>query len=142
MTQEGEKTVAELMTSEVISVSPEQPLRDAINLLRMHRIRHLPIVNDSVLVGILTDRDIKRATPSLLSGVGQSEYDRVFDGTQVGQVMTRDPLTVTPRTTLVSALETLVHRKIGALPVVEEERLVGIVTEHDFLREFLARLKA
>lgn len=136
----GEKMVGELMTEDPVTITPDQPLRQAVDLLRQHRIRHLPVVYDGHLVGILTDRDIKRATPSLLSGGGQAEYDRVFDTTKVSQVMTREPLTIRPDASLKHALEILVHKKIGALPVVDHGKVVGIVTEIDFLREFLNRL--
>lgn len=128
------------MTAGVITVHPGETLRHAVNLLRMHRIRHLPVVEDGKLLGILTDRDIKRATPSLLSGGGQTEHDRVLDQTRISQIMTREPISVRSDASIKEALELLVHRKIGALPVVDHDELVGIITEVDFLREFARRL--
>lgn len=129
-------TVEDRMTRKVLTLRPEQTLREALSLQQRHRIRHVPVVEGERVVGILTDRDIKRATPSLLSGVDQHQYDRVLNETPVSHVMTRNPFTVTPSTPLKDALKVLIDRKFGALPVTEGERLVGIITDIDLLRAF------
>ena len=133
--------IAEIMTRSVVTLTQEQTLRDAVELLRSKHIRHLPVVEDSRLIGIVTDRDVKRATPSLLSGVDRDEYDRVLDETKIGQIMTREPTTVTPETGLKAAVKIFIERKFGGLPVVSGGRLVGIVTEIDLLRVFQGMLK-
>lgn len=133
--------VKEVMIRSVVTVTPEQTLRDAIELLQSKHIRHLPVVDDSRLIGIVTDRDIKRATPSLLSGVDREEYDRVLDETKVTQLMTREPITVTPDSGLKAAVKIFIERKVGAIPVVVDGRLAGIVTEIDLLRVFHGMLK-
>jgi len=133
--------VKDVMIRSVVTVTPEQTLRDAIELLQSKHIRHLPVVEDSRLIGIVTDRDIKRATPSLLSGVGREEYDRVLDETKVTQLMTREPITVTPDSGLKAAVKIFIERKVGAIPVVVDGRLAGIVTEIDLLRVFHGMLK-
>lgn len=123
------------MTREVVTLSPEQSLREAVELLMMHRIRHLPVVDgDSRLIGIVTDRDVKRATPSLLSGVERKEYERILDTTKVSSFMTRDPMVITPTTPLRTVVRMVVDTKIGGLPVVNNGHLVGIVTQIDLLR--------
>jgi len=122
------------MSRSVVTLTTEQTLRDAIDLLRSNRIRHLPVVDDSKVVGIVTDRDVKRATPSVVSGVARDEYDRVLATTKVAQFMTREPLTVTPKSGLKAAVEIFIERKVGALPVVEDGHVVGILTEIDILR--------
>ncbi len=132
--------ITQIMTRNVATVTPEQTMREVLNLFRSRQIRHVPVVEDLRLVGIVTDRDIKRATPSLLSGGGQDEYNRIIDETCVSQIMTRDPITVAPETPLKSALEIVIDRKVGALPVVSDGVLLGIVTDIDFLRAFLATL--
>jgi CBS domain-containing protein len=132
--------IEEVMTRSVVALTPEQTLRDAVDLFRSKKIRHLPVVQDSRLIGIVTDRDVKRATPSLLSGVDRDSYDRVLDDTKVSQIMTRDPMTVTPDTPLKSAVKIFIERKVGALPVVADGALVGIVTQIDLLRVLYARL--
>jgi CBS domain-containing protein len=122
------ETVEQRMTRPVITLAEGQSLREAIAVMQRHRIRHLPVVAEDRLVGILTDRDVKRATPSLLSGVSQEEFDRVLKETPVGHVMTRNPFTVTPSTPLRDAVKVLVDRRFSALPVVESGRRVGIVS--------------
>ena len=126
--------VEDAMTSSVVTLAPEQTLRDAINLLRSNRIRHLPVVEATKLVGIVTDRDVKRATPSVLSGVAREEYDNALLAIRVAQFMTREPITVTRKSGLKAAVEILIERKVGALPVVDDGHLVGILSELDILR--------
>ena len=126
--------VEDVMSRSVVTLTPRQTLRDAIDLLQSHHIRHLPVVDDSKVVGIVTDRDVKRATPSVLSGVDRDEYDYTLATTKVAQFMTREPLTVTPKSGLKAAVEIFIGRKVGALPVVEDGHLVGILSDSDILR--------
>ena len=126
--------VEDAMSRSVVTLPSEATLREAIDLLQSNRIRHLPVVDDSRVVGIVTDRDVKRATPSVLSGVDRDEYDRVLETTMVGQFMTREPRTVTPKTNLKDAVEIFLELKVGGLPVVEDGHLVGILTDIDILR--------
>ena len=128
--------ISDVMSRSVVTLQPEQTLRDAVELLRSKHIRHLPVVEGSKLIGIVTDRDVKRATPSLLSGVDRDEYDRVLDETKIAQIMTKEPMTVTPESDLKAAVKVFIDRKVGALPVVSGTQLVGIVTEIDLLRVF------
>ena len=135
------RTVEERMTRQVVTLTEDASLREAVALLQRHRIRHIPVVHEARLVGIITDRDVKRATPSLLSGISQEEYVRVLVQTHVSQVMTRNPFSVTPSTSLKDATKLLAERKFGALPVVEGDRLVGILTNTDLLRAFYESLE-
>jgi len=128
--------VEDLMTRKVVTLTEDQSLREAIAVLQRHRIRHVPVISGEKVIGILTDRDVKRASPSALSGIDQSQYDNVLTATRVGQVMTRDPFTVTPSTPIKDALKVLIDRKYSAMPVVEADRLVGIITGTDMLRLF------
>ncbi len=125
--------VSDCMTREVQTLGEEQSLREALGLQQRHKIRHIPVVADGRIVGILTDRDLKRASPSLLSGISQEQYDELLDTTRVGQVMTRNPYTVTPATPLKDVAKILIDRKFGALPVIQKNRLVGIITDIDLL---------
>ncbi len=126
--------VSDRMTRDVVTLDEEQSLREALTLQRRHKIRHIPVVADGSIVGILTDRDLKRASPSLLSGIDQERYDELLDTTRVAQVMTRDPRTVSPETSLKDVAKILIEGKFGALPVIEKNSLVGIITEIDLLR--------
>jgi acetoin utilization protein AcuB len=125
--------VEDVMSRSLVTIAPEETLRAAVDLLLKNRIRHLPVVNGSALVGIVTDRDVKRATPSVLSGIDRDEYERVLADTKVAQLMTRDPVTVTPKTKLKAAVEIFIKRRVGALPVVDEGCLVGILSDTDIV---------
>jgi acetoin utilization protein AcuB len=126
--------VDDVMTRDVVTLNPDQTLLDAINLLRSKRIRHLPVVEGQKLVGIVTDRDVKKATPSVLAGVEKDEYDKSLLTIRVAQMMTREPMTVPRQSALKNAVEIFINRKVGALPVVDDGHLVGILTEIDILR--------
>jgi len=122
------------MSRTLVTLGADATLRDAVEILRAKGVRHLPVVQGSALLGMVTDRDVKRATPSVLSGINNDEYDRVLATTGVSQFMTRHPLTVGPKTGLKEVVEIFLERRIGALPVMEDGRLVGIVSESDILR--------
>ena len=124
----------DVMTRDVLTLAPSDSLRSAVATVQRNRIRHIPIVEDSRLVGIVTDRDIKRATPSVHGGASQEDFNRALDELTLAQVMTRDPLCVHPNTSVKDAVSLLIDRKYGALPVVEGEKLVGIVSDIDLLR--------
>jgi acetoin utilization protein AcuB len=91
-------------------------------------------------VGIVSDRDIRKASPSLLSGVDMTEYEDVLRNTPISRVMTREPFTVTAETDLREAVQLLVDKKIGAIPVVDGKELVGIFSEIDALKVLLGVL--
>ncbi len=134
-------TVRDYMISDVETLTPEDSMESAIVLERRCRIRHIPIVESGTLVGIVTDRDLKRAAPSPLTGTDQQEYERVTRGTPVRQIMTRSPMTISPDAPLKDAVRILCEKKFGALPVVEAGALIGIITETDMLRAFLKILE-
>ena len=126
--------ISEIMTREVITLRPESNLREAIGIIQKFRIRHIPVVDEGKLAGIVTDRDIKRATPSIHGGVTQEDYERVLNETKLFQVMTRDPMTVSPASPVKDVAKLLVDKKYGALPVVSDGVLVGIISDIDLLR--------
>jgi len=121
--------VADCMTSDPVSVTEDMTMKDAMELLRQHHIRHLPVVQGRVLVGIVSDRDIRKASPSLLSGVDMTEYQEVLSNTPISRVMTREPFTVTPETDLKDAVQIILDKRIGAIPVVNGNELVGMFSD-------------
>jgi acetoin utilization protein AcuB len=125
------------MTPEPVTVDENDNMGEALVLMRRHQIRHLPVVNGNNLVGIVTDRDVRRASPSLLSGIAEDKYKEVLDETQVSKIMTREPFTVRLDTEVEEAVRLLVDKKISSLPVVNGPELVGIFTEVDALRMLL-----
>lgn len=136
------RTVAEVMTTPVHTLHPDASLEDAILFARKHKVRHIPLVEAGQLVGIVTDRDIKRATPSLVGGIDQDNYELMTQTTPVSRIMTRDPITAMTSTSLREAVEHFNTRRLGCLPVVAGGTLVGIVTRTDLLRAFGEHLRA
>jgi CBS domain-containing protein len=135
-------TVRDYMVSDVETLAPSDTMDAALLLERKFKIRHIPIVEGQVLVGIVTDRDLKRAMPSPLTGADQDTFERVARETLMSQLMTRSPLTISPDAPLREAVQILCEKKFGALPVVEGGALIGIITETDMLRVFLKILDA
>jgi CBS domain-containing protein len=127
------RSVREFMASPVTSLPSSARLLDAGLLLRAGRIRHIPIIDDGRLVGILSDRDIQRCTPSMLTRVSAEEYNAIFEDTPVAKVMTRDPQHISPDAPLHAAAALLHSDKLGCLPVVENGQVVGIITKDDML---------
>lgn len=127
------RSVRQFMASPVTSLPSSARLLDAGLLLRAGRIRHIPIIDDGHLVGILSDRDIQRCTPSMLTRVSAEEYNAIFEDTPVSKVMTRDPQHISPDAPLHAAAALLHSEKLGCLPVVENGQVVGIITKDDML---------
>jgi acetoin utilization protein AcuB len=133
--------VADKMTKEVITISPKEGVTVAKHILEKKGIRHLPVVSGGKLVGIITDRDIRRNLPSPATSLEIHEVSFLLDKLQVQMVMTREVISVTPDTPIEAAANLLLAHKIGGLPVHDGERLVGIITEADLLRALLECLQ-
>src|SRR5437667_7620772 len=126
-------TVAQAMTASPVTIAPEDTLMRAIELRRIHGIRRMPVVMGGNLVGLLAEGDLKRAQPSALSG-SEEEFNRVMEGTQVSRIMIQNPVTVGENTPLLEAAQTLHTTKFGALPVVKDGQLSGMLTDSDLIR--------
>ena len=137
------ETVADRMTKDVFTLTLKDTLRAAVELVMQKHIRHMPVVDgDGRVLGIVTDRDVKRALPSPLVHVDEDAREKLLDETPIARLMTKDPITVTPGTPLADAVRTIVSKKIGGLPVIEHGKLVGIFTEIDALKAYLELLDA
>ena len=128
------------MSHPAITVEPSTLLLDAALTLRASAIRHLPVVENGRLVGLLTDRDIQRCAPSRLVPITEEGYNAVFADTTVGRIMTREPLSVSPDTTLLTAIGMMQQSRFGCLPVVENDQVVGILTRSDLVDTLLRLL--
>ncbi|HET9989058.1 MAG TPA: CBS domain-containing protein [Kofleriaceae bacterium] len=128
--------VKHIMSAEVVTFFAEQTLPLAEDVMRIHRFRHLPVIdNDRRLVGLVTRTDILRAQISALTGFTEQERRARQEDVQIASLMTREVWTVTPETLASRAGHTLLDHKFGCLPVVDADRvLCGIITERDFLR--------
>lgn len=133
--------VADIMTRNPVTVTPRNAIRTAINLMREGGYRRLPVVDRGRLVGIITDRDLRRAANSPFV-VREQWYDNfILDHIEVGSCMTPNPMTIEPRASIADAARLMRNHKIGGLPVVADGQLVGIVTETDLL-DFLIEILA
>jgi acetoin utilization protein AcuB len=116
--------IGKLMTYGAITVSSHDTLRRAATLMEDGGFRRVPVVDNDKLVGIISDRDVRA-------------HAGYLDSTRVTAAMTGDPKTVTPKMSVEDAARLMIEHKIGGLPVVEEGKLVGIITTTDVLKAFL-----
>jgi acetoin utilization protein AcuB len=130
--------VRDMMQQNVLTVTRTMSLAQVQRLMHDKRIRHLPVVSGHHLVGIITDRDIRDASPSPGTSLSKGEIHYQMDTTPVQTCMSRHVVTVHPDDDMVQAVRILLAHKYGCVPVVEEERLVGLITETDCLQAFLA----
>ena len=118
------------MTRELVTVVSETTAAEALALFRMNRIRHLPVLEGRRLVGVISDRDLRAATPAL----GDLARAEALDRIRVADEMARDVTTAGPEDPIEDAAMAMYERKIGCLPVVDGEDLVGILTTSDVMR--------
>jgi acetoin utilization protein AcuB len=131
--------VSAIMTRDLIFVSPDDSVEVAVDLLRRRGIRHLLVAKNNRLVGIVSDRDIKRAldprkTKKKLMGIGGLYF--LLEPILIREIMTPDPVTIGPGLSVQDAASVMVAERFGALPVVQKGETVGIITETDLLRYF------
>ena len=126
-------TANDLMTLSPQTTRPDASLREAVALMNQGGNRQLPVVVDDVLVGILTDRDVRLMVNSPLTSSDALERIRLLDNYTVADCMTRDPVTITPDTPIYRVAQLLGIYKFGAFPVVEDGVLLGIITVTDLL---------
>ena len=131
--------VKDWMTRRVITVDPRTSLPDAHKLMRTNNIRRLPVVERGRLVGIVTRSDIREASPSEATTLSIWEMHYQLSKLSVGVIMSKDPYTVTPDTTIKDAAKLMYTHKFGGLPVVNDAgELQGIMTESDIFRILIA----
>jgi acetoin utilization protein AcuB len=129
--------VEKRMKRDPVTVSPEDSFRHAMTLIRQKGIRHLPVVDEGQLVGILTDRDIRQASPSPATSLEIHELHYLLEKVRIREIMTKKVYTVTPATPIEEAARLMLTHRIGGLPVLDAGRLVGIITETDILTAFV-----
>jgi CBS domain-containing protein len=134
--------VRDIMVSNLTTIPRESSLLDAAITMRRSSLRHLLVVDGEKLLGIISERDVQRCAPSLLSPITQEEYNAIFENTPIERVMLRNPLTVSPDSPVRDAVALMLERKVGCLPVVEGERVVGILTRSDVLNLLMSFLPA
>ncbi len=136
-------TVADLMTPEVFTLRETDTLKTARSMMSLARIRHIPIVGEHMeFYGLLTHRDILNATISQFAGVDRAVRDEIDSGIPILEVMRKDVTVVPPHMKLRDAADILLNHKYGCLPVVHQGRLMGILTEADFLKLTIRLMEA
>lgn len=127
--------VHEIMTTRPVTVSPEDSLQHALDLLDKYQVHELPVVDRSGrLIGIVTDGDLKLLTPAYPLFPAQEEIRQTLRDLKVATAMTLEPVAVGPDATLLDATKLLFEQSIGALLVAENDRLIGILSVSDILK--------
>ena len=134
--------VGERMSHPVISVPPDMPIVDALNLMKREHIRRTPVIKDGKLVGIVSDKDLLNASPSPATSLSVWEMNYLLSKIKVKDVMTKDVLSVTEGTPIEEAARIMADNKIGGLPVLRDSHVVGIITETDLFKIFLELMGA
>ena len=135
--------VKDIMTTDIFTLKETDNLALARSVMNLARIRHIPVVKENMsFIGLLTHRDILGATVSWLADVDRHTREEIDQGIPVMEIMNTKVRTVSPNNSLRDCAVLLLEHKYGCLPVLEEEKLVGIITEADFLELTISLLDA
>ena len=129
-----ERPVSEIMQREVATLREADQLTVADDIMRLGRVRHMPVLAGEKLVGVVSNRDLLAASLTSALEFGARERRAFLRSVEVREVMTKDVVSIGPDMPIAKAARILLERRIGCLPVVKEEQLVGLVTETDLLR--------
>ncbi|MDT2772793.1 CBS and ACT domain-containing protein [Enterococcus durans] len=131
-------SVKDFMTKELVVVDPQTKIFDAVDLMKKYEIHRLPVVENSSLIGLITEGTIQAAMPSQATSLSVFEINYLLNKTTVNDVMIRDVQTIAPNDLLEDAIYLMRKKNIGVLPVVDmRENLVGIITNNDIFDAFL-----
>src|SRR5512138_3938049 len=134
--------VGERMSRPVISVSPDEPINEVLAMFKEEHIRRAPVMKDGKLVGIVSERDLLNASPSPVTTLIVWEMNYLISKVTVKNVMTKKVITVERDTPIEEAARIMADKKIGGLPVVSADKVVGIITETDLFKMFLELMGA
>ncbi len=135
--------VGDRMSHPVVTIPPDMPVVDALNLMRVEHIRRTPVVDEKgKLVGIVSDKDLLNASPSAATTLSVWEINYLLSKITVKDVMTKDVVTITEDTPIEEAARIMADNKIGGLPVVRDGKVVGIITETDLFKILLEMMGA
>jgi len=129
--------VRDCMSVDPATVGPKDSLQKVMSLLRRRDIRSVPVVENGRLIGIVTDRDVRQVAPAYPLFRDEDEIHRYTENLTVTAAMTADPMTIAPDAPLVEAAKVLETYRISSMPVVDDRRLVGMLTVTDVLRVFV-----
>jgi acetoin utilization protein AcuB len=135
--------VRERMSTKPVTITANVPITEALRIMRQNQVRRLPVLDENGgLIGIVSEKDLLYASPSPATSLSIYEMHYMLSRLQVTELMTADPITITPDTLLEEAALIMADNKIGGLPVMKDGSLVGIITETDIFKVFLELLGA
>jgi acetoin utilization protein AcuB len=135
--------VRERMSTQPVTITADVPITEALRIMRQNQVRRLPVLDENgALIGIVSEKDLLYASPSPATSLSIYEMHDMLSRLRVTELMTPDPVTVTPDILLEEAALIMADSKIGGLPVVKDGNLVGIITETDIFKVFLELLGA
>ena len=129
--------VKDFMTRKVVYISPNTTIAHAADMMREQKLHRLPVIENDQLVGLVTEGTIAEASPSKATSLSIYEMNYLLNKTKVGDVMIRDVVTISQFASLEDATYLMLKNKIGILPVVDNEQLYGVITDHDIFKAFL-----
>jgi acetoin utilization protein AcuB len=130
----GEISVREVMSEKIVPISADERLSTVEDIMTLGQVRHMPVVRAGKLVGVVSERDLLRASLSNLSAFGTEQRRAFLQAVEIKRVMSTPPTVIDPDTTVEKAARLMAEKKIGCLPVLEGDKLVGMLTETDVLR--------
>lgn len=128
------KTVREVMATEVTTLGRNDTLQLAQDIMNLGRVRHFPVIEDGQVVGVVSQRDLYKASLGSVMKYGEKAQREFLNTIVVKEVMKYPPITIAPHASVKEAARLMMEEKIGCLPVLDGAKLVGIVTETDMLK--------
>ncbi len=136
-----EGTVSKIMITDVVALDRNASLGSAKDIMDQRRLRHFPVVENGNVVGVVSQRDLFRASLASMLGYNERTEKAFLDNLSIKGIMSDPPITVTADTRISEAARLMVEKKVGCLPVVDGKRLIGLVTKTDFLKVLAEGLK-
>jgi acetoin utilization protein AcuB len=131
--------VGDFMSIDPPTVAPNDPLQRVVELLRRRDIRSVAVLEEGKLIGIVTDRDVRQVAPGYPLFRDEDQIRRYSENLKVTAAMTADPMTIASKAPLIEAAKILETYRISSLPVVDHQKLVGMLSVADLLRAFIAQ---
>ena len=128
------KTVRDIMTPEVTTLGRNDSLQLAKDIMTLGRVRHFPVIDDDQVVGVVSQRDLYKASLGSVMKHGEKAQRAFLEGIAVKEVMSAPAITIAPQGSVQEAARLMMEKKIGCLPVLEGTQLVGLITETDMLK--------
>jgi acetoin utilization protein AcuB len=129
--------VRDYMSINPITIGPDDSVGDALQLIETHSIRRLPVISDGKIVGLVTNLDLLKASPSPATSLSIHEINYLFPKIKIRDVMTKNVITITPETIIEEAAVVMRENKIGTLLVEQHGKLLGLITESDLFKAFI-----